>query len=129
MGNIIPPKAIVHEKPPMHKSCHSGTLPATASTFHNKSTTYPSVSNLGGDAAEKVVPDSKHYIHGKKSGAYKNDASSYMKCKDKTGTVQSLAEVKRTNPDSLKPTHLAPSMQPAVPRASDAAPTMNLVTS
>merc|ERR1711920_1136914 len=32
-------------------------------------------------------------------------------------------------PDRLKPTHLAPSMQPAVPRASDAAPIMNLVTS
>merc|ERR1712060_518064 len=34
-----------------------------------------------------------------------------------------------SNPESLKPTHLAGRMQPAVPRASDAAPTMNLVTS
>lgn len=127
--NIIPAKAIVQEKPPMHKSCHSGTLPPTASTFHNKSTTYPAVSNLGGGAVEKVVPDSTHRAHGKKTGAYRNDATNYMKGKDKTGTIQSLAEVKRTNPESLKPSHLAPRIQPAVPRASDAAPVMNLVTS
>jgi len=127
--NIIPPKAIVMEKPPMHKSIHSGTKPPTASTFHNKTTTYPAVSNLGGDAAQKVVPDSTHHGLGKKNGSYRNDATHYMKGQDKTGKVQTLAEVKRTHPESLKPTHLAPSIQPAVPRAHDAAPVMNLVTS
>merc|ERR1712113_905141 len=48
---------------------------------------------------------------------------------DKTTTVKSLAEMKRDNPDQLKPSHLAPRIQPPVPRASDAAPICNLVTS
>merc|ERR1712190_100938 len=98
-------------------------------TFHNKSTTYPSSRNLAGDAKQKVVPDSTHRGHGKRNGAYKNDPTNYMKGKDKTGTVQSLAEVKRTNPETLKPTHLSDRMQPPVPRANEAAPVMNLVTS
>lgn len=127
--NIIPPKAVEQYKPPMHKSMHSGTMPPTASTFHNKSTTYPGLSNLGGDAVQKVVPDSTHRGHGKKAGTYKNDPTSFMKGKDKTGTIQSLAEVKRTNPDQLKPTHLANSCQPKVPKATEAGPVMNLVTS
>merc|ERR1712060_795878 len=33
-----------------------------------------------------------------------------------------------SNPESLKPTHLAGRMQPPVPRANEAAPVMNLVT-
>merc|ERR1712061_327712 len=113
----------------MHKSKHSGTLPATDSTFHNKSTTYPAVSNLGGDYSEKVVPDSTHRGHGKANGASRNDPKNYMKGQDKTSKVQTLKEVKRTNPDQLKPSVLSKSCQPPVPRANDPAPVHNLVTS
>jgi len=126
--NIIPPKELRVQKPPMHKSMHSGTKPPSASTFHNPNTTYPACSNLGGDAAQKVVPDSTHKGHGRKIGNYKNNPEQFMK-KDDTGRVKSLAEMKRDSPDTLKPTHLAASIQPPVPRATDAAPICNLVTS
>merc|ERR1719203_1781216 len=51
-----------------------------------------------------------------------------MKVGAKTGKVATLAEVKRNNPDVLKPSNVAPRHKPAVPRA-DEHPVHNLVTS
>eukprot|EP00928_Gymnodinium_smaydae_P092510 TRINITY_DN763_c0_g1_i1.p1 TRINITY_DN763_c0_g1~~TRINITY_DN763_c0_g1_i1.p1 ORF type:complete len:280 (-),score=80.92 TRINITY_DN763_c0_g1_i1:113-952(-) len=128
--NIIPPKLIHEEKPPMYKSQHSGTLPPTASTFHTKqNSTYPATSNMSGHLLEKPIPDKTHATKGKPVGSYKNEPTSYMKKQAKTGPVASLAEVKKSNPELLKPTTLKPAHHSgAIPKASEA-PVMNLVTS
>merc|ERR1719203_2673422 len=51
-----------------------------------------------------------------------------MKVGAKTGKVATLAEVKRNNPDVLKPSNVAPRHKPPVPRR-DEQPVHNLVTS
>jgi hypothetical protein len=58
-----------------------------------------------------------------------NDPVSYMRKGAKTEKVMSLSEAKRTNPSVLQPSNLKPSTKPGVPKAKDAAPIMNLVTS
>merc|ERR1719254_54207 len=52
-----------------------------------------------------------------------------MKKNAKTEKVQTLTEVKQNNPELLKPSQLASRNMPPVPRAKDAPPVMNLVTS
>lgn len=126
--NIIPPKPIEQEKPPMYRSKHQGTIFPTASTFVTKGTTNPAVANLGGDTEGKPVPDKSSRSHGQVPGSYRNDPNDYMKKGTKTGKVATLAEAKRTNPDILKPSKLQAQHRPSVPR-HDEAPVMNLVTS
>jgi len=126
--NIIPPKPVVLEKPPMHKSKHSGQIPPTASTFHQKSTTMPGTSNLMGDQYQKPVPDRSSRIMGKPNGYSTNDPNSFMPKGAHTDKIMSLAEAKRTKPDLLQPQHLKPSTKPGVPRAAETKPIMNLVT-
>lgn len=127
--NIIPPKVFEQERPPMHKSKHSGVLPATASTFHNQGTTHPGASNLNGDMQGKPVQDQSGRTMGKAVGASKNDPNSFMKRGEKTEKVATLAEVKKTQPHLLKPTAVAPRQKPAVPRHDDPAPATGLVSS
>jgi hypothetical protein len=105
--NIIPPKFEEQQRPPMHKSRSSGTLPPTASTFHNKSTTYPGVSNLMGDASKQVVSNEKARTMGRALGSCRNDPHNYMRKMAKTSSVPSLGEMKRSNPEMLKPSQLA----------------------
>lgn len=129
--NIIPPKFQVQEKPPMHRSSHSGTLPPTCSTFHTKiNTTYPSVSNFTGTAVSKVCPDKGRSMFGRAPGQYKNEPTAYMKKFAKSSSVPSLKEIKQTNPGLLVPSHgISSASKGGVPKASECRPIMNLVTS
>merc|ERR1740117_1505692 len=65
---------------------------------------------------------------GKAPGALAANPVDFMKCGTNTTKVQSLSEVKRTQPNLLQPTELKPKLKPDVPRTSDI-PVMNLVTS
>lgn len=125
--NIIPPRPMEQEKPPMYRSKHSGQTPPTASTFHTNSTTHPATSNISGSLADKPVPDRDSRTFGRIPGSYKNDPNGYMKKCAKTGQVDGLAEARRNNPEILKPTKLKDTHKPSVPRANEA-PVMNLVT-
>eukprot|EP00929_Paragymnodinium_shiwhaense_P026911 TRINITY_DN1590_c0_g1_i3.p1 TRINITY_DN1590_c0_g1~~TRINITY_DN1590_c0_g1_i3.p1 ORF type:complete len:286 (-),score=74.78 TRINITY_DN1590_c0_g1_i3:301-1158(-) len=129
--NIVPPKFTPQEKPAMHRSSHSGTLPPSCSTFHTKTnTSYPSVSNFTGDAAGKVCPDKGRSNFGRAPGQSGNDPATYMKKFAKSSSVPSLQEVKMANPGLLVPSHgLQPNKKGGVPKASECKPIMNLVTS
>jgi len=125
---IIPPKPVILEKPPMHKSKHSAFRPPTSSTFHTKGTTVPFLSNLQGDQVDKPVRDLSARSMGPPPGSARNDPATYMRKCAKTEKVSSLSEVKRTNPDLLRPTVLSGRHKPSVPRREET-PIFNLVTS
>jgi len=128
--NIIPPKFQSMPKQPMHRSSSSGKLPPTASTFHQYKGGLPSNSNIAGDAVGKPVTDKAHAGFGMQMGSYKNNPNAYMKKMAKSYSVPGLAEVKRTNPDQLKPKTLHPSSKAGGgPPRRDEIPVMNLVTS
>jgi hypothetical protein len=126
--NIIPPKFVEQEKPPMHRSMHSGTLPPTASTFHTKSTTHPAVSNLNGNLPDKPVANKPSRNFGRVPGSYKNAPDTYMVKGSKAGQVKTLAEAKKDDPSVLRPSKVKEKHRPAVPKKEEA-PVMNLVTS
>jgi len=65
---------------------------------------------------------------GKVPGTNKKGTENYTKKYEKTDKVASLAEVKVSNPELLVPTNLSTSVMPKVPRANEAAPICNLVT-
>jgi hypothetical protein len=125
---IIPPKQILQEKPPMHKSKHIGTIPPTASTFHQPGTTHPVTSNLAGEHEKKPVTDKGSRTMGAPPGTVKNEPGNFMTKGARSEKVSTLTEVKRTQPDLLKPTALKTKHKPPVPQAQ-AEPVMNLVTS
>jgi len=126
--NIIPPKPVVQEKPPMYRSKHSGATPPTASTFHASGGTHPAVSNLAGTHDSKPVGDKASRTMGKVPGTSKNDPTSHLKSASKCQQVKSLSDIKRENPDQLAPTKLKPKLKPGLPDKQEA-PVMNLVTS
>eukprot|EP00440_Ansanella_granifera_P023208 gb/GFBE01025203.1/.p1 GENE.gb/GFBE01025203.1/~~gb/GFBE01025203.1/.p1 ORF type:complete len:276 (+),score=94.20 gb/GFBE01025203.1/:1-828(+) len=127
--NIIPPKPIVQERPPMHRSKHPGDLPPTASTFTQKGTTVPAAANLGGNSTKKPVSDKSHSGFGKPKGAYCDQPENFLKKAEKTGgKVLTLAEMKREHPEALAPKELKPSTRGGPPKFSEQ-PVMNLVTS
>jgi len=127
--NLIPPKPVEMEKPPMHKSAHSPTLPPTASTFPTKGTAHPTVANVAGNLTQKPVKDSSHSNFGKPKGSYADDPNNYMKKGAKTGgKVLTLAEMKQQHPEALAPRELKPSTRHGPPKKSEQ-PVMNLVTS
>jgi hypothetical protein len=126
---LIPPTQEQQQKPPMHKSNFNKDCPPTASTFHTKGTTHPVVSNLAGDLQQKPVLDKGSRTLGKVPGSNRKEPTQYMKKCEKTEKVASLAEVKRTSPELLQPSQLSKRCMPAVPKASEAGPIMNLVTS
>jgi hypothetical protein len=127
--NIVPPTLYVQPKPEMHRSAHSGTIPPTASTFHLASTSHPAISNIEGNATGKIVPDKPTRTFGKVPGSLKNDPNTYMKKYANSSSVPNLAEVKRSNPEQLKPTHLAPRLKAGafIPSQHEP-PVMNLVS-
>jgi len=128
--NIVPPKYMEQQKPPMYRSTHNGTIPPTSSTFHAKTnTTKPATSNLDGKAQTKVCADNSHAHFGKAPGSYTNEPQAYMKKFANTASVPSLAEVRRTNPSLLKPHDLKPSTKKGGPPKQEDVPVMNLVTS
>merc|ERR1719353_962967 len=61
-------------------------------------------------------------------GSLKRVPSDFMKKNTNTSKVQTLTEVKRSQPNLLQPTELKPKLKPDVPKTSDM-PVMNLVTS
>lgn len=126
--NIIPPKEIQMEKPPMHISKHNPKMPPTATTFGGAQTSHPVSMNISGGANEKVVPDKSGRTFGKASGASKNVPNDYMKKNRNTTQVQTLSEVRRAQPHLLQPSELKPKLKPDVPKRSDL-PVHNLVTS
>jgi len=65
---------------------------------------------------------------GQPIGSLKKDPFDYTKTGSKTSKVQTLSEVKRTQPGLLQPTELKPKLKADVPKTSDI-PVMNLVTS
>merc|ERR1719178_71152 len=65
---------------------------------------------------------------GQPIGSLKRVPSDYMKKNANTTQVQSLKDVKKTQPHLLQPTDLKPKLKPDVPKTSDM-PVMNLVTS
>jgi len=125
--NIIPPKEMEVEKPPMYKSKFSKVRP-TASTFGVAGTTAPLVTNISGDIDEPEIAPKKHRTFGNKPGANKNDPNDYMKKNAKTTSVQALNVIKQEAPHLLQPTQLKAKLKPDVPKTSDK-PVMNLVTS
>jgi len=127
--NLIPPTVVVQERPPMHKSKFSGTIPPTCSTFHVSGTSHPHTSNMAGDAGANPVPSKANRTFGKVPGALKNDPATYLKGCEKTEKVESLASVKKSNPEKLQPSSLSKRVLPGVPRHDEGGPPMNLVTS
>jgi hypothetical protein len=65
---------------------------------------------------------------GASPGSLKRVPSDFMKKNTNTSKVQTLTEVKRTQPNLLQPSELKPKLKPDVPKTSDM-PVMNLVTS
>eukprot|EP00442_Polarella_glacialis_P012628 CAMPEP_0115126156 /NCGR_PEP_ID=MMETSP0227-20121206/49526_1 /TAXON_ID=89957 /ORGANISM="Polarella glacialis, Strain CCMP 1383" /LENGTH=274 /DNA_ID=CAMNT_0002529777 /DNA_START=64 /DNA_END=888 /DNA_ORIENTATION=+ len=127
--NIIPPKPVEQQKPPMHRSKFAGNQPPTASTFHGKSTSLPHTSNIAGNATDRPVANRGHSEFGKAPGDYKNDPTTYMKSHAKTGErVLTLAELKQAHPENLAPKELKARIRFGPPKQEDM-PVMNLVTS
>lgn len=126
--NIIPPKEIRQEKPPMYRSKHNAVVPPTASTFGQAGTSHPMSTNIAGAARNKVVPDKVSRTLGRQPGTQKPDPSGFMKTGTRNEKVKTLTEVKRENPDLLQPSQLRTRLKPGVPRL-DEAPVLNLVTS
>lgn len=127
--NIIPPKPVVPEKPPMYRSKHSAAVPPTASTFHTKGSTYPAVSNISGDLTCKPVPDLKARTLGREPGTGHPDPANYIKKFQRSEKVAPLAEVKRTHPELLQPKELKSHTRSGGPPKKGEEPIMNLVTS
>jgi len=126
--NIIPPQEIAMEKPPMYRSKHSAKMPPSATTFGGAQTSHPVSMNMSGMAIEKVVPNRSSRTMGKPNGTCRNDQNDYLKKGTKVGKVATLSEVKRKEPNLLKPSDLKPKLKPDVPKTSDQ-PILNLVTS
>jgi len=127
--NLLPAPLPEIVKLPMHKSKFPGNLPPTASTFHTKGTTNPKTSNVGGNLGEKPVADQGCRTLGRLPGSYQAKPMEYMRKNAKNEKVKTLKEVKQHDPEVLKPSQVRGHSLPAVPRARDAPPVMNLVTS
>jgi len=130
--DIVPPKEVIVQKPPMYRSKIPHDLPPTSSTFNIPGTTHPSLSNLCGDAPTKVVKNRSHSEFGRKIGSYQNNPQTFMKKMTKGGQVASLSEVRRSHPDLLKPSHLKESRfgpGGGGPLKRGEMPVMNLVSS
>jgi len=125
--NIIPPKQIAAEKPPMYRSSHSGTIPPTASTFGQAGTSHPMSTNIAGDTKKKIVENKSGRTFGKHPGSYQPDPQSFMKSGDKNQKVAPLSDVKKDQPHLLQPSTLKPKNKPSIPSKEDQ-PIMNLVS-
>lgn len=131
--NMIPPKEIPQERPPMYKSKHNPQLPPTATTLGGAQTSHPTCTgasmNISGSASGKIVPTKQGRTMGKPVGSMKNVPSDYMKGGAKTSKVQSLKQITASCPNLLQPSALKPKLKPDVPKLSEAPPVMNLVSS
>merc|ERR1719171_1697277 len=87
------------------------------------------LTNLAGDASEKVVAEKSHRTLGKSPGSHQPDPHGWLKKNEKSSCVPSLTQVKREQPNLLQPTTLKSKSKPRIPAKDDAPPIMNLVTS
>jgi hypothetical protein len=126
--NIIPPKKIEAEKPPMYRSTHKGTIPPTASTLGQAGTSHPHSTNIAGDTPEKIVANKDGRTFGKHPGSYQPDPQTFMKKGDKNQKVAPLSDVKKDAPHLLQPSTLKTKNKPSIP-VKDDTPIMNLVSS
>lgn len=90
----------------MYRSFHNPRMPATASTFHQRGATHPHVTNVDGKAEDKVVPDRFCRTFGKPPGSNQNTPRDFMRKGAHTEVVATLAEIKKKQPDLLKPTRM-----------------------
>jgi len=125
--NIIPPKKIEAEKPPMYRSTHSGTIPPTGSTLGQAGTSHPMMTNIAGDTQEKIVPNKSGRTFGKHPGSYHPDPQTWLKAGDNNQKVSSLKDVKKDQPHLLQPSSLKVKNKPSIPAKADK-PIMNLVS-
>lgn len=126
--NIIPPKEIRQEKPPMYRSKHSKSVPPTASTFGQAGTSHPHSTNIAGEAINKVVAEKASRTLGKQPGSQRPDPSSFTKTGTRNDKVKTLTQVKKENPELLEPSNLRTKLKPGIPQREEA-PVMNLVSS
>jgi len=127
--NIVPPKDIPQEKPPMYRSKFNPKAHPTGTTFITAGGTNPLVNNISGDGAAMPAGKKEGRTMGKPPGCSQNFPTSYMKKNARTTSVESLHQVKKSNPSLLQPTQLKPKMKADVPKLADQPPVMNLVTS
>merc|ERR1719335_471288 len=59
------------------------------------------LTNLAGDAANKVVQEKSHRTLGKAPGSHQPDPQTWLKKNDKTSSVPPLSTVKREQPHLL----------------------------
>lgn len=82
--NLLPKRKIIPKKKPLYKSQSLPTLPPTGSTFNLLCSSFPNVSNMGG---EQSLPTGGHPLtgssltFGKPKGSYKSDPSNFNKKK------------------------------------------------
>jgi hypothetical protein len=130
--NILPPPAVEVPKMKTHKSKYPWDLPPTASTFGTSQTSVPGVVNLGGEFKEKTYGNheyrKQHATLGKPPGSFQPDPTKIMPKGSKQGKVDSLATMKKFNPEALAPKEVKDPLKPPVPRR-DEKPIMNLVSS
>ena len=117
--NIIPPKEVLAEKPPMYRSKHDGKIPPTASTFagstvergahsthghhihqHSSQKSHPILTNLAGDAQDKILQDRKGRTFGQAPGALKPSPQEFMKksTSEGDGPDSGRSEARRPHP-------------------------------
>lgn len=125
---IIPPRHVEQERPQRHQSKHSGVVPPSGSTFHTQGTTLPPISNITGLCFDKPVGDYSARSMGSAPGSARNHPGLFIKKGTKHQKVLSLEELRRTNPDQLKPSVMSARTKPPVPRHMER-PVCNLVTS
>lgn len=126
--NIIPPKEIPQERMAMHRSKHDPALPPTATTFGGAQTSHPVCMNISGETQGKIVANKRGRSFGKPNGSYQSNPASFMKKNSSTSKIQTLSEVRRSNPNLLQPSELKAKLKPSVPKTSDV-PIMNIVSS
>jgi len=103
-------------------------IPPTASTFHQRNTTFPLVSNISGHSDRKVIDDRETRTLGKVPGSYKMNPLAYMQKGSKKESVLGLSDVKREQPELLRPSSLKPRLKGPTTGPDDC-PAMNLVSS
>jgi len=126
--NIIPAKEIPQQRLPMYRSQHHPQLAPTGTTFGGAQTSHPVAMNMSGGTTGKIVPSKSGRTFGQPKGSYGSLPQNYMKKCSSTGQIQSLSQLKKSNPSLLRPSELKAKLKPDVPRTSDV-PVMNLVTS
>lgn len=108
-------------------------MPPSCSTFGLAQTSKPGVTNMGGEVAEPKGGIQQyvkqHANFGLPPGSGMPNPNKILKKRENSGArVETLSEIKRTNPEVLQPSKLKSKSKPPVPDKSNK-PIMNLVTS